>query len=911
MISAQDLTEHVRSIRQRITSARIIGFESTGHADLPPQIATDQSTCRVVTARSELAIRRALLDFEGAPRDELLVVVTPLQSNDLVEDVRARMAGGRLWRFDPWEAVMTLFGASELDGRLRRQKALGRALLRSNARVNFEPVVAGQLTEDEAWHRLLHTALSLPDPIWSLDSWITWSMRHADMARRLLEDEELMHEVVERVEHNLGEPGVLLLALLSRNLDVDRPGERAMVVALGVRAADAASQRPELAQTSMHARADLTASLEIKGNAQRQIFDELARAFSRTYSRLKQEDPSSVMGMTDKLDAVLEEIDAMAIAPFSRASRAGWGARHEQLADSLQQGDPDALREALALLDEHNMAREEPAQMRRLRDIAQLAYYCNHWPEPDLEDLDVVEASREYIASGSYIDMIRQEVATADLGPQLHDALADLLTRATARRDRLNRAFAASLTQRLEHRRSVPGALAMHDVLEKVVTPIAKKHKVLMIVLDGASWAVLRALQHDALRSQWRMHLPGDEDQPTPLFAALPSITKFSRTSLLTGKLQTGDQHTEKKEFVQHPRLREAIGKQQKLSIFHKGELDGVGGVGESVREAILDDRQGVVAVVVNTVDDQLGGAQQLSMRWTLDAISPLKSLLDLAHKRRVVVLTSDHGHVWEDRSERLTELGGVHGRHRVGGVPASAGEVKLTGPMANAFCDDDVILAVDERMRHSSRHRGYHGGATLQEVVTPLVLLTDAETDFNGVLDTTELSSFMPAWSKLEPPSVRVHVPESITTSEVAPETVTAPEPAPQLDLLAGPAEPSEVIEEPQREAAQDVSALVESLLNSELYNRQLAHVSSLRKSPEDVYRVLVTLLEHEGRAHVGDLARAVQKADTRIRRLIAAMSNALNIDGYSILQHDRSEDLVRLDRDMLLKQFELGAKE
>ena len=71
---------------------------------------------------------------------------------------------------------------------------------------------------------------------------------------------------------------------------------------------------------------------------------------------------------------------------------------------------------------------------------------------------------------------------------------------------------------------------------------------------------------------------------------------------------------------------------------------------------------------------------------------------------------------------------------------------------------------------------------------------------------------------------------------------------------------------------------------------------------------RVLVTLLEHEGKAHVADLARAVQKADTRIRRLIASMSNALNIDGYSILQHDRAEDLVRLDRELLLKQFELG---
>ena len=917
MISAQDLTEHIRAIRQRITSARVIGFEESGGVEAPERLSIGPDLqCRVIQARSELAIRRALMEFEDAPRRELLVVVTPLTSNDLVEDVRARVAGGRLWRFEPWNAVMALFDASELDGRLRRQKALGRALLRSNARVNFEPVVAGQLTEDEAWHRLLHVALSLPDPIWSLDSWITWSMRHADMVRRLLEDAELMEEVIERVEHNLGEPGVLLLGLLSKNLDVDRPGERAMIAALGVRAADAASQREELKEVALHARTDLTAMLDIKGSSQREVFDVLARAFSRTYSRLKREDEASVAGMTDKLDAMLEEVDALAIAPFSRASRAGWGARHEQLADCLATGDPDALREALGLLAEHDMATQEPEQMRRLEAAARLAYYCNHWPEPDLENLDIVELSRDYIASGSYIDMIRQEIATADLGPQLHDAVADLLARATARRDRINRAFARGVTEGLAHRRNVPGALGMHQVIEKVVAPVAKKHQVLLVVLDGASWAVMRALQHDALRSQWRLHVPGEAERPTPLFSALPSITSFSRTSLLTGKLQTGDQRTEKDEFVQHARLREAIGKNRSLSIFHKGELDemGVGGVGSSVREAILDESQGVVAVVVNAVDDQLRGAQQLAMRWTLDAISPLKSLLDYAHKRRVVILTSDHGHVWEDRSERPSELGGVHGRHRQGGPAASEGEVELTGPMAKAFAGEDapgLYLAVDEQLRHSSRQRGYHGGASMQEVITPLILLTDAQTEFDGVLETIELSSFMPAWSKFEEPAVRVQVPQSIASEETREEVEEAPESAPQLDLLAFPSEPSEVIEEPQREADRDVSALVEELLNADLYNRQLAHVPALRKTPEDVYRVLVTLLEHEGKAHVADLARAVQKADTRIRRLIASMSNALNIDGYSILQHDRAEDLVRLDRELLLKQFELGGGE
>ena len=110
--------------------------------------------------------------------------------------------------------MRTLFNASEIDGRLSPQRALGRALLRASADTTFDPVTAGQLTEEEAWRRLLHVAWGMPEPIWSLDSWMLWSMRHPAYVRRMLGDDDLVARVRARHDRMLGDAGVMLIDLL-------------------------------------------------------------------------------------------------------------------------------------------------------------------------------------------------------------------------------------------------------------------------------------------------------------------------------------------------------------------------------------------------------------------------------------------------------------------------------------------------------------------------------------------------------------------------------------------------------------------------------------------------------------------------------------------------------------------------
>ncbi|MFB6351358.1 MAG: hypothetical protein ABEK29_06175, partial [Bradymonadaceae bacterium] len=63
---------------------------------------------------------------------------------------------------------------------------------------------------------------------------------------------------------------------------------------------------------------------------------------------------------------------------------------------------------------------------------------------------------------------------------------------------------------------------------------------------------------------------------------------------------------------------------------------------GPEVKDALVDENLDVVGVVVNTIDDQLSGADQLAVDWTVDAVTPLGSLLKHGGHRTVVIV-GDH----------------------------------------------------------------------------------------------------------------------------------------------------------------------------------------------------------------------------------------------------------------------------
>src|SRR5690606_3858582 len=204
----------------------------------------------------------------------------------------------------------------------------------------------------------------------------------------------------------------------------------------------------------------------------------------------------------------------------------------------------------------------------------------------------------------------------------------------------------------------------------------------------------------------------------------LPTLTGVSRTSLLTGKLQHGSQATERSEF--------AAATGQPSRIFHKGDLRPTGGeaLASDVRDAVLDATTRVVAVVLNTVDDTLDRLDPGGRPWGVDAIQHLEPVLEVARAAdRVVVLTSDHGHVVERGSEHRSFTGaGARWRPAASGPPGD-GEVAVRGRRV-LLGDGAVVLPWREGIRYVPMGGGYHGGASAAEVAVPLTVHVSSAVD-------------------------------------------------------------------------------------------------------------------------------------------------------------------------------------
>jgi hypothetical protein len=78
------------------------------------------------------------------------------------------------------------------------------------------------------------------------------------------------------------------------------------------------------------------------------------------------------------------------------------------------------------------------------------------------------------------------------------------------------------------------------------------------------------------------------------------------------------------------------------------------GGLSKELRDEIGSPRRRVLAAVVNVVDDLLTKGDQISLPWKLEYMHVLGRLLDAAQAAgRLVILTSDHGHVLEQVAAR------------------------------------------------------------------------------------------------------------------------------------------------------------------------------------------------------------------------------------------------------------------
>ena len=737
-LDASDLELHLRHVRRRAPDGRAFAIHFEGR---PPvsEVTVDGEPWRVEHAPSELALRTLLTERDD---DERLVILTPMHNQSMPEDVEARLAGHEIYQIDPWASVATLFEASSIDPDLRwgeHARDVARVLLESLDAERVDPVAGGVLDADTAWRTFQRHGLDQREPAVELADWMRWAVESPSAVRRLFETHDgLVPALKERLHDALGPAGEAWVEVLRAARDrSDRPGLEAMAVGLAYRGAGRAEERED-DRTATRAQAQLESPRYTGG--ERALSGETMRVLAKESERacrpwLSERDAEGyIVALQERVDELFERLvpeEGSHLVEYSPFSREGWTRRLDHLADALRMllsGETDALDDVCAHLQalrEHAEGRRRP---ERLETFEHLARLTSRLSQADDVDGDLGAMARRYLSETSVVDALRERLAGADVGPELAPIAEDVLAESLERSDRRNERFARLLADDLRDRRATRHGLPIQHALGRAVAPVSDTHPVLLVVLDGLNWAVLRWLLWDETLEGWEPWHPVDEEGPMPMFATIPSETGYSRTSLLTGTLQSGRQSLEERTFARA--LHEAGGVEtpDAASLFHKAELDaaGRGRVGGDVEEAILDEDQQVVGVVVNAIDDQLSGSDQLDVEWSIDQVTPLRSLLELA-RNRVVFIASDHGHVWESGTDYRGRGEGSRWRQSSGDL--RDGEQLCSGPMIQTLTgEDEIVAAASERIRYSHGHRGYHGGVTMQEIITPLLALVPRE---------------------------------------------------------------------------------------------------------------------------------------------------------------------------------------
>jgi hypothetical protein len=672
-----------------IAAARVRG-EWVG----PATVAVDGEDIDVVVAISELALREALVEHEESERS--LVVLTRLEEGELGTDVLARVARRRVHRLDPWETVAELFGAREIDPRLRREPTLAEALVEAAPPDGYPPVPTGLLDRDTAWRELLRAGFGLEAS--DLRDLLLWTRDPTGHSRFLTASPQIREEAAVWLTAHLGPAAAAVIACVEA-------GHADDAVAIGLACQVVFGDTDEGIAERAQARVRLEPLL-----GGRALDERAAAAWADAAEAIVRG-----AGLPEGAAGLLADLRVEAYAFRSDILPTGFEQRLVRFAERLAMDDLDGAARAAHEVLAHELAQRQPARAQAVEMALRLARWVH---EPPAEVSSLVEAAERYAREGGLIDRARAALWEGDPIEPVAANYRRIGDEVAAAREDENQAFGWFLAEWLETGSSDPRMVPVERVLDVVVAPVAAAAPMLLIILDALSFATWEELREDLAALGWI-----ELDAPPMAIAALPSITTVSRSSLLAGRL-TSD--PEKASFASNPRLIAASRASKPPLLFQKGDLVLTGGTNlpQPVAAAIADGTRRVVGAVVNAIDDLLAKGEQVRTAWTVASIRPLDALLDAARAAgRAVVVASDHGHIAErDLTYRRTQ--GWSERWREDDGKPEADEVVLAGPRVLRG-NGRIIAPWSEGVRYAPRKHGYHGGASPQEVVTPLGVLS------------------------------------------------------------------------------------------------------------------------------------------------------------------------------------------
>jgi hypothetical protein len=880
----EQVAAQVALIRGLRPEARIIGIFTPGSWAGGRTLQVNSETLPVAFCTSVLHVSDVLTSQVG---DHLpLVIITNLDQDQLSLDVLARMAGRCLHRIDRWQMVRVLFRARDIDPRIVSHRWLADALLQHIPEGGYPPVASGLLDADTAWTHVLKP-LGLPNGRPDAVALLHWSLCQQHLQRYAAWTEESRKAFRQRVEDTAGALGAALLDSIEAGY-----GELLLPIGLACEILFSADRRQHLGIAQARARLEPYMAGRLLTS---DVGDDWFAAASTVLAGLPDTTARDWLNASERFLADLKADD---YSHLSSVLPSGFNQRLAQFATAVQdcmQGTAplERLESSFEVVSRHWEAKRQTERLHRVTMALRLARYVAA-VSPEDGPVSFARASKSYVERGGYVDWARRYLLGGDETAELAQAFRDLAERLREVRERQNKQFAGLLVAWNKAPTTTDTLTPIEQGLSRVAAKLARSTPLLLLVIDGMSYAVFRELSDDLRDLGWH-ELTDRPGQALPsLVSTIPSVTEMARASLFAGVLTRGNSSAEKHSFASHADLMAASRSGYPPQLFHKGELSEAGStdLSQTLRAAIRNQYQKVIAVVLNAVDDHLAKSDQLRLSWTIAQFQYLDALLyeaQLAH--RAVVITSDHGHVLDGGASRLAV--GQEERWRIDSGELAEGEAVFEGSRVERVTGLlRVIAPWSETLRYAPKKHGYHGGATPQEVLVPVGVFGRLEDAIEGW---EAMADRKPAWWNCEesPPA---EVPATLPRqSQRRSQSATL-----QGSLFIGME--ANAAEEPQ-------GGWIGHLLVSPIFAAQRRMAG--RRAPDDrTVEVFMRALDQQhDRISQRILAQSLGQPEFRMRGILVGLQRLLNVEGYQVVAVDEATGTIELNRQLLAKQFELSS--
>ncbi|WP_308125395.1 BREX-2 system phosphatase PglZ [Rhodococcoides corynebacterioides] len=875
------------AVAQKNYSRGVLGLHAAAEWD-GASLQFEGEPVTVVACPSVLSVWEALHTHRADP---WVVILTPLDEDQLGASALAHLINGRLMTPDPWDALMSNFGATTMEPALYRvdnDRGFALELLDTLMPDDYSPAPAGVLTVNHVFAAIAAGPMAI---VGSRDveidslALLEWSTNRAEAAPTT---DDLRGSVRARFMTWLGskagrlEPVVLMLL---------ESGRLPQLVPLGV--VVGVFDQPE----DQHARDLFLASRGLRG-----VDAELASLWASITTGFVRHQVTSTTrrSMLDEASNLARDPDASPRAERSVLLPVGLQSRRRELGERIDAalrahaGTGTVSVTGLVGVEDAWTHHQQHLEARNDADVSVLsaAVRLVRWHATEARtERHLSDTSDAYLHDGAWVDTQLTIVRRGVVDSVLVGAVSRLIERTVERRRESDLRFARALADSPR-----PDVVTVESVLETWVLPLARRKPTLLLVVDALALPAAISLMATAEARGWtEVTAPGSPSRSYAL-AVLPTLTKMSRCSLLAGRLIEGGSDVERREFAQ-ALIRNDFRPSVSAGpfIFHKVALDAIPAAAQiatDVANAISDtEHRPLVTAVLNYVDDTLHHADPGRTEWTMDSITHLAPLMEAASRAgRAVVITSDHGHVIDYGDGILLSRNSAY-CHRAHADVASVDperEVLVSGPRVMT-ADRTAVLAVDDKVRYQGRNAGYHGGGSPAEALVPVFILTQDASVLEP--DSKPVGRTEPAW--WEPTAMPSAPPAQAPASPGRVKKTPIADDAPSL------------FDSPEVEThTASRKSLGSRVISSPIFTSQSTLAGRLALQRDQFAALVDAIASSSAReVTVGQAATALGVSNQRARGALMQAKRVLDVEGYEVLIV--GPDAVALDMDLLAEQF------